>query len=147
MATRLDAVGVIKVVSTGVPYGVTHLGKADSSESCSHPACCIAVVFLLASLVARRERAVRLLLLQRITRLLLDATRRTHVLAGPPLVEVMLPRRIQNRGARVKTSFADTDVLGVLFHLLDIFVILPPVDKLGDRVSVLMLLSHAACRI
>jgi hypothetical protein len=141
-------VRVVEVVPTGgVPYGVSHLGKADASESCSDPACRITAGLLPAPLFAGRERAVRFLLLQGVTRLLLDATRRTHVLIRAPLAVVVLPWCVHDRGAGVETTFAYTDVLGVLLHLLDVFVILPPVDEFGDGISVLVLLSHTACRV
>jgi hypothetical protein len=57
---------------------------------------------------------------------------------------MVLPWSVQDGRARVKATLADSDVFSVLFHLLHILIVLPPVDEFGDRPSVLMLLCHAA---
>jgi hypothetical protein len=90
---------------------------------------------------------VRLLLFERVSRLLLNTTRWSHELVGSPLIVVVFPWSVQDRRAGIKAALTNTNVLGVFFHLLHILIVFPPVDKLGNRPSVLMLVSHAACDV
>lgn len=74
-----------------------------------------------------------MLLFQRIAGLFFDAPGRTRVFVGTFTVVVVLTRGVQDGRARVKAAFADTNVLGVLLHFLDVFIVLPPIHKSGYR--------------
>jgi hypothetical protein len=55
----------------------------------------------------------------------------------------MLPRSVVNRRPGVKAAFTYADVFGILLHLLDVLVVLPPIYETRYRSCVLMSLSHA----
>jgi hypothetical protein len=52
--------------------------------------------------------------------------------------------RIHGGRSRVEAVSAYTNVLGVFLHLLDVFVVFPPIYKSRDGSNMLMLVSHAA---
>lgn len=144
IAARLDAISIIEVVSSHAEDCFASLGKAKTSQASSDPARSTSTMVLSPpSLVARGKGAIRLFLFQRVSRVLFNATGGPHKLVGTTLVVVMLPRCVQDRGARVKAASADTNVLCVLLHLLNVFVVLPPVDESGHGTCVLMPLCHA----